>query len=71
MAAAAANLAVKTMFVGMGNPYLSDDAVGIRLVRDFNRRLGTVGNLEVIEEYSAGKLRFASKISKKLRYNLH
>ncbi len=71
MAAAAANLAVKAILVGMGNSYLSDDAVGVRLVRDFNRRLGTVDNLEVIEECSAGGLRFASKISKKLRYNLH
>jgi hydrogenase maturation protease len=48
--------AVKTLLLGMGNPYLSDDAVGIRLVRDFNRRLGRVRNLDVIEECSVGGL---------------
>ncbi len=40
----------------MGNPYLSDDAVGIRLVRDFKIRLGSVRQLEVIEECSVGGL---------------
>ena len=52
------NILIKTLLVGMGNPYLSDDAVGIRLVCDFNRRLGSVPNLEVIEECSAGGLNF-------------
>ena len=49
-------LPAKTLLLGMGNPYLSDDAVGIRLVRDFSRRLGCVLNLEIIEECSAGGL---------------
>lgn len=49
---------VKTLLVGMGNPYLSDDAVGIRLVRDFNRRTGVRKNLRVIEECSVGGLNF-------------
>jgi hydrogenase maturation protease len=47
---------LKTLLLGMGNPYLSDDAVGIRLVRDFSRRLGCVPQLEVIEECSVGGL---------------
>jgi hydrogenase maturation protease len=47
---------VRTLLLGMGNPYLSDDAVGIRLVRDFNRKLGCTPKLEVIEECSVGGL---------------
>jgi hydrogenase maturation protease len=47
---------IKTLLLGMGNPYLSDDAVGIHLVRDFNRRIGSLHNLEVIEECSVGGL---------------
>jgi hydrogenase maturation protease len=47
---------IKTLLLGMGNPYLSDDAVGIRLVRDFSRRLRSAPDLEVIEECSAGGL---------------
>jgi hydrogenase maturation protease len=47
---------IKTLLLGMGNPYLSDDAVGIRLVRDFSRKLGSVLNLEVIDECSVGGL---------------
>jgi hydrogenase maturation protease len=47
---------IKTLLVGMGNPYLSDDAVGIHLVRDFSQRLGSAPNLEVIEECSVGGL---------------
>jgi hydrogenase maturation protease len=38
----------------MGNPLLSDDGVGIRLVGDFSRRLGNVAGLEIIEECTAG-----------------
>jgi hydrogenase maturation protease len=49
---------IKTLLVGMGNPYLSDDAVGIRLVREFSRRLRGVPDLDVIEECSAGGLSF-------------
>lgn len=40
----------------MGNPYLSDDSIGIRLVRDFSQMLGNMPNLEVIEECCAGGL---------------
>ncbi len=53
-----ADLPIKTLLVGMGNPYLTDDAVGIRLVRDFKRRLGEMPNLDVIEECSVGGLNF-------------
>ena len=40
----------------MGNSYLSDDAVGIRLVRDFSKKLCCVPNLAIIEECSVGGL---------------
>jgi len=39
--------------MGMGNPFLSDDAVGIRIVGDFSREIGTVAGLEIIEECTA------------------
>ncbi len=42
-----------TLLLGMGNPILSDDAVGIRLVRDFSRKLGNVAGLDIIEECTA------------------
>ena len=54
----ATDLPIKTLLVGMGNRYLSDDAVGIRLVCDFSLRLGRMPNLDVIEECSVGGLNF-------------
>ena len=47
---------LKTLLVGMGNPILSDDAVGIRLARDIGRRLADVPGLSVLEECSVGGL---------------
>jgi hydrogenase maturation protease len=50
------NHSVHTLLLGMGNPFLSDDAVGIRLVADFSRRLGYVAGLDIVEECTAGGL---------------
>lgn len=50
------NIPIKTLLLGMGNPYLSDDAVGIRLVSDFSRRHGSIPNLDVLAECSIGGL---------------
>jgi hydrogenase maturation protease len=47
---------VKTLLLGMGNPILCDDAVGIRLAADIGRRLGAVPGLDVVAECSAGGL---------------
>ena len=47
---------LRTLLVGMGNPILCDDAVGIRLARDVNARLGARTDLDVIEECSVGGL---------------
>ena len=47
---------MKTMLMGMGNPILSDDAVGVRLARDIGRKLADVPGLSVMEECSVGGL---------------
>jgi hydrogenase maturation protease len=47
---------MKTLLLGMGNPILCDDAVGIRLARDFKARLNHKADLDVIEECSVGGL---------------
>ncbi|HEY3450592.1 MAG TPA: hydrogenase maturation protease [Myxococcales bacterium] len=45
-----------TLLVGMGNPILRDDAVGVRLAHDVAARLGAVPGLDVVEECSVGGL---------------
>ena len=35
---------MRTLVLGMGNPILCDDAVGIRLARDFRVRLQAAGH---------------------------
>jgi hydrogenase maturation protease len=45
-----------TLLVGMGNPILRDDAVGVRLAREVAARLGSPEELEVLEECSVGGL---------------
>ncbi len=47
---------MKTLLLGMGNPILSDDSVGVRLAGDLARALGDVAGLFVIEECSTGGL---------------
>jgi hydrogenase maturation protease len=47
---------VKTLLLGMGNPILSDDAVGVRLARHFGKELRGVPGLTVIDECSVGGL---------------
>jgi len=47
---------VNTLLVGMGNPILCDDAVGIRLAKDFKKQLTHRFRLDVIEECSVGGL---------------
>jgi hydrogenase maturation protease len=47
---------VKTLVVGMGNPILCDDSVGIRLARFVNNRIGHVPGVTVFEECSVGGL---------------
>ena len=46
----------RTLLLGMGNPILSDDAVGVRLARDLGAALAGTPGLEVVPECSAGGL---------------
>ncbi|HET6475558.1 MAG TPA: hydrogenase maturation protease [Thermoleophilia bacterium] len=45
-----------TLLLGMGNPILGDDAVGIRVAQHLSRRLGPVPGLTIREECCAGGL---------------
>ena len=47
---------MKTLLLGMGNPILCDDAVGIRLAKEFKGLLGHIPDLDFIEECSVGGL---------------
>jgi len=51
---------MRTLILGMGNPILCDDAVGIRLARDFRTRLQTGSDndpdVDIIEDCSVGGL---------------
>lgn len=42
--------------MGMGNPILSDDAVGVRLARDIGEKLAGTPGLSIMEECSVGGL---------------
>ena len=46
----------RTIVLGMGNPILCDDAVGIRLAREFSARVRDHAGVEVVEECSVGGL---------------
>ncbi len=45
-----------TKIVGMGNPIITDDAIGVRLVRGLHERLGEIEGVIWIEECSVGGL---------------
>jgi hydrogenase maturation protease len=47
---------MRTLLVGMGNPILCDDAVGVRLAHDFKEKLSGIPDLDIIEECSVGGL---------------
>jgi hydrogenase maturation protease len=47
---------VKTLLLGMGNPILGDDAVGIRVAQRLGLRLGAIPGLAVREECCTGGL---------------
>jgi hydrogenase maturation protease len=44
------------VILGMGNPFLTDDAVGCRLARDLKAGLGPSSGVRVVEECSVGGL---------------
>lgn len=45
---------MKTVVVGLGNPIVSDDAVGIRVAQEVRKNLGKRVDTDVIEMYSGG-----------------
>ena len=47
---------MKTLLLGMGNPILCDDAVGVRLAHDFKPELEGIRELDVFEDCSVGGL---------------
>lgn len=47
---------MKTLLMGMGNPILTDDAVGVRLAREIGSQLADIPGLTVMEECSVGGL---------------
>jgi hydrogenase maturation protease len=47
---------MKTLLLGMGNPILSDDGVGIRLAQELARRLAPAAGLAVEEQCTVGGL---------------
>ena len=49
-------MANRTIILGMGNPILCDDAVGIRLARDFSAQVQRRAGVDVVEECSVGGL---------------
>lgn len=51
-----AGRAATTLLLGMGNPILSDDGVGVRLAAAVGLRLRERSDLDVIEECTAGGL---------------
>ncbi len=55
--------ATSTLVVGMGNPYLSDDAVGVRLARFVRRALGELPGVDWVEECSVGGLNVLDLVS--------
>lgn len=46
----------RTLLLGMGNPILRDDAIGIRLTRDIERKLAPLNGLEIVSDCSLGGL---------------
>ena len=51
-----AAMSFRTLLLGMGNPILRDDAIGIRLALIFQQHLAEVPGLEVIADCSLGGL---------------
>jgi hydrogenase maturation protease len=53
----------RTILVGMGNPILADDAIGIRLATDFRARHAAEPGLDIVEECGVGGLHFLELVT--------
>ncbi len=54
---------MRTLLLGMGNPILCDDAVGVRLAQDIGSRLAGIPGLDVVAECSVGGLNLLDVIA--------
>jgi hydrogenase maturation protease len=54
---------MRTLLVGMGNPILSDDAIGVRLARELKPHLAGCADLDIVDECSVGGLNLLDVIS--------
>ncbi len=54
---------MKALLLGLGNPILSDDSVGIRLAKEIAGRLGERPDLDVVPDCSAGGLELLEVLS--------
>ena len=48
------SVAGSTVIIGLGNPVLTDDAVGLRIAGELRRRLRGRGGIAIVELYSGG-----------------
>ena len=54
---------MKTLVLGMGNPILGDDAVGIHLARDLHARIGERPGVDFVEECCVGGLNLLDQVA--------
>lgn len=47
---------MRTLVLGMGNPILADDAIGVRLAADFKQAFAPLAGVDIVEECSVGGL---------------
>ena len=45
---------MRTLVLGLGNPIMGDDGIGLRVVQEVRRRIGDGPGVEVVECFSAG-----------------
>jgi hydrogenase maturation protease len=49
-----ANVSARTLIIGLGNPLVSDDSVGLRVVEQLKARLADLPDVDVTEDYWGG-----------------
>ena len=54
---------MRTLLLGMGNPILSDDAIGVRLAADFKAATSSQREFDIVEECSVGGINLLDLLS--------
>jgi hydrogenase maturation protease len=54
---------MRTLVVGMGNPILGDDAIGIRLARELHARIGDPPDVDFVEECCVGGMNLLDEVA--------